>query len=100
MTDTTYEEAKRCPKCDQPGELRSDLPDKQGGRLHTFVCKTTTCKWYDQVSRVVSINPDGSVPTPTGHRKRFPTLPPRSDEDQERINAAMLNATLEGRETR
>jgi hypothetical protein len=70
----TYQEATRCPKCDKPGNVRIRVPAPRaaklppGTQIHTAYCENPLCKWYDQVCRLVQVNPDGSVPAPRDHR--------------------------------
>lgn len=102
MADTTYEEAKRCPKCEQPGEKTKEEPARRvpGARLHTIYCRNPKCKWYD-TPYIIQVNADGTIPPPNAHRDRlFPGLPERSDADVERANAALLNSTLNSAEIR
>jgi hypothetical protein len=84
--DTTYDEARRCPKCQEKGELARDEPFRsfdggnrnvtKGARLHTIVCKNDRCRWCDQVCRVIQVNPDGTIPPPITKRERqFPDIP-------------------------
>ena len=73
MSDTTYEEAKRCPKCGQPGEVgpiyAAPAPARlpRGTMIHVIYCRNTLCTWLDTAWNV-QVNPDGSVPPPKNHR--------------------------------
>lgn len=105
MSDSTYEEAKRCPICKESGEKTGDssagVRARPGTRIHSFTCRNARCRWHDGAPWVVQINPDGTVPAPNTHRsKAFPSLPTRDDATQEAINQRLLNSTLEGGETR
>lgn len=70
MTQTTFEEAKRCPQCNQPGEDRKtiaappDLP--RGTTVHFIYCGTKLCPWYN-TPWLVQLNPDNTVPPKTDH---------------------------------
>jgi hypothetical protein len=97
VTETTLEEARRCPKCEQPGDLTvvTPAPARRGGRrtaiqpgttFHHFTCRNKRCKWYDTVCRVVQVNPDGSIPPPLMKRaKEFPAIPDRTVEVNEAL---------------
>lgn len=99
MTDTTYDEARRCPKCTELGRDESEKPGPHGSKLHIIRCLNQRCAWYD-TTYVVQVNPDGTVPEANTNRpKNFPALPPRSDEAVERYNQSLLNQTLAGGET-
>jgi hypothetical protein len=66
VTDTTFEEARRCPGCKEPGKEVSarrphDAP--RGTVVHVFTCENTRCP--DEGDRwLVQTNPDGSIPQP------------------------------------
>jgi hypothetical protein len=61
MPDTTFEEAKRCPKCGNPGQEKLVTPQRDGSRVHNFTCVTELCRWYD-TGWVVQVMADGSIP--------------------------------------
>jgi hypothetical protein len=70
---TTFEEAKRCPKCNQPGDDRKQLVllnrDFKGGKapvVHHIYCVTELCPWYD-TPWLVQVNGDGTIPPKTNH---------------------------------
>ena len=91
--DPTYEVAKRCPKCDLPGQLMSISPtQRRGVVVHNIYCRNAACKWFD-TNWVVQVNADGSVPPPiTQQEKAFPTLAAnlsQGDEYTRRIEAAL-----------
>lgn len=58
MTDTTFEEAKRCPICSVPGQVL-----KRSGRMHTFICENDRCQKNGR-TWVVEPRSDGSLPDP------------------------------------
>jgi len=100
MGDSTYEEARRCPRCEQPGVDIGNRRGPHGSRLHTIQCKTSRCRWFN-TNYTVQVNSDGSIPEPTLDRpKNFPALIPRSDEEVQRMMDNMYNQTLKGGETR
>lgn len=75
--DTTWEEAKRCPRCKNPGVEISRRPGPHGSALHTIQCKTERCQWFN-TTYIVQVMSDGSVANPTIDRdKSFPKLPDR-----------------------
>lgn len=63
-----FEQASRCPKCDQPGEDRRVMksPTKRGAQIHYIYCQTKLCRWYN-TCWMVQVNEDGSIPPPTDH---------------------------------
>lgn len=98
--ETTLEIARRCPKCQQPGDFAGKHPAPRtvtpGAMLHVFVCKNRRCRWFDTTCRIVQVNPDGSIPEPTMRRqKSFPAIPDRTAEVNA-MTAAQLAAELGG----
>jgi hypothetical protein len=73
---TTLEEARRCPRCDEPGQkgeeraLDRTSGATRGARLFMFYCRNGRCRWYN-TSWGVQVNPDGTVPPPTTSRDKF-----------------------------
>jgi len=105
---TTLEEASRCPKCNEVGELLKKTPIASrspngarrevtiGAQLHHFMCMNTRCKWYNEVCRLVQVNPDGSIPPPQVKRiKEFPVVPDRTREVNDALER-QLRLELEG----
>jgi hypothetical protein len=89
----SYEEACRCPKCQQPGEVTIKKPleanardgIKIGTMLHTVYCRNSRCSW-DGTCWFVQLNPDGTVPEPKDHRgspKKYEDF--ATDEQTKRI---------------
>lgn len=78
-TGTTFEEAKKCFKCGNPGEETSQTraPNGVKGILHFITCRTPFCPWED-TNWVVQVNDDGSIPTRNTSKrqdKMYPELP-------------------------
>lgn len=82
--DTTIDEARRCPKCEELGQETNVKPGpSRGSKEISFTCKNDRCQWFDQVCRVVTIRADGSIPEPTTRRtKNFPKIPDRTEQVQ------------------
>jgi len=104
--DTTYDEARRCPKCNELGEITSKQPvritfgDRRavtaGAQLHTATCMNERCKWFGQTCRLIQVNPDGTVPPPVTKRaKHFPAIPDLTDQVNASL-AAQLEAERKG----
>jgi hypothetical protein len=64
-TENSYDAAKRCPKCEQPGNVRliDPLLDGKGTTLHHIYCENERCEWYN-TPWIVQVNADGTVPPP------------------------------------
>lgn len=75
MTDSTLDEARRCPKCGQPGAEDKRTPQRTGGVSITFGCRNNRCLWFGQPGWVVDVRPDGTLPDPNRFRsKQFPQM--------------------------
>jgi len=91
-TQSTYEAATRCPRCQIPGEVVSKVPSgRPGTQIHNVFCRNEACVWYN-TSWIVQVNPDGSVPPPTKHKrgdidKLFPKLAGPPEEEQRVIRS-------------
>ncbi len=76
MADTTHEEARRCPKCQEPGNLinkiRQNRPTKRGMcTVETYRCDNKRCKTFFD-TWIVQVNDDGTIPTRPRGPKEFP----------------------------
>lgn len=106
---TTYEEARRCPRCSELGE-HVEAEDRtlkvgpsRGSRMIKIYCRNERCKWYN-TAWTVQRRPDGTIPDALLHRqKNFPELPTwgaRSIETLERqleLETQAGGAELNGR---
>jgi hypothetical protein len=68
MTSTTFEDAKRCPKCETPGmviskrmSLHSSPVARAKPTVYVIRCVNQLCAWFD-TNWIVQVNPDGSIP--------------------------------------
>ena len=87
MTDTTLDEARRCPKCEQPGVENNRRPIRGGGTSIEFGCRNERCRWYNQPGWIVDVRPDGTLPNPDRHRsKAFPKMPDLTARMQESVD--------------
>lgn len=58
----TLEEAKRCPRCDKPGQVGAPKDTlRPGTKVVVITCGTKGCVW-EGTGWPVQINPDGSIP--------------------------------------
>lgn len=86
----TLEEAKKCPKCHEPGqEISARQLDRIKGKLLTFMCMTESCKWF-KTTYVVQVKPDGTVPEPDTRPRSSKVYVPTEEE----IAAINRNAQL------
>lgn len=97
MSDTTFDEARRCPKCKELGKDTGSQKASGGSTVHKILCMNDRCKWFG-TTYVVQVNADGTIPPPNLHRdKAFPALAPRSDSAVEAQYARLLDDQLTGR---
>ena len=102
MPDTTFEEAKRCPDCKEPGleigvtSLSRNMEVTRGAVLHTFTCKNERCRGFE-LNWVVQTNPDGSIPQPDPHREKFfPKIDPSlQDKYVEKLQRDLASETMQ-----
>jgi hypothetical protein len=94
--ESTYEEATRCPKCGNPGEVTTKRPAqsrglKRGTMVHTVYCRTQICPWYN-TCWIVQVNPDGSVPPPTNHAGQPKVYQPSPGDDEliKQVEASLM----------
>lgn len=102
MADTTFEEAKRCPKCEMPGDDRSATASKDSrGKpvtVHLIYCVNDECRWYN-TPWTVQVNADGSIPKPHSAlgRKQFPSVSPEMQSKiEENIQRQIQQETQPG----
>lgn len=97
MTDTTYDEARRCYRCGELGEVVADEPYRpyndgvqrivtRGARLHHVMCRNERCRNYGDIVRMIQVNPDGTIPPPVTKRtKAFPEIPDLTEAVNKRL---------------
>lgn len=80
MPDTTYEQAKRCPQCKEPGSevgTRKPKDAPRGTLIHIFECANTRCPNVDE-RWLVQTNPDGTIPQPGNKGPKTFQMPSQS----------------------
>lgn len=94
---TTFEEAKRCPKCEQPGRETSAHHGSYGSTMYVIECANKRCPWYN-TSYIVQVNADGTIPEPSNDRPhQFPKLPGQSEIDPEALERRIQNMYIQTR---
>lgn len=78
LSQVTFEDAKRCPKCDKPGRIHQEFP-RGPHTVYTIMCETELCLWYN-TTWVVQVNADGSIPN------RDRELAPRQPKTFPKVN--------------
>lgn len=107
MADTTFEEAKRCPDCKEPGleiganKLGLNAEVTRGAVIHTFQCRNERCQGFE-LNWIVQTNPDGSIPQPDPNRQKFfPKIDPSmQDKYVERLQRDLQMEMTAGTELR
>lgn len=78
MKSTTFDIAKKCPRCGNYGAIVGERPrGGDGSKLYTLLCETVLCTWYN-TTWVVEVNAEGKVPTRDDYIN--PTFGKRIDE--------------------
>lgn len=84
----TWEEASKCPRCEQRGQEVTQFSGPNRSTIHTLECRNERCSWFE--SRwIVQRLEDGSVPQRAGGQKEFPPIPGLSREQAERVVEAI-----------
>lgn len=87
----TFEDAKRCPRCDNPGEDTRQMPGQDGSTVHIITCRNERCSWFD-TNWMIQVKEDGTIPIrDSGGSKQFPAMPGMSKERAD----AEVNAILD-----
>ena len=76
MNITTFEEARKCPKCKVPMvEVGKSRATNGNGTVHVLECQMTLCSWF-QERKIVQVMDDGTVPVRDRGDKEFPAMTP------------------------
>lgn len=73
MRTTTYEEASKCPKCDQPMQKTHSTKGDNRSTIHVLRCDTKLCRWYGE-TKLVQVLSDNTVPVRDPGDKDFVPL--------------------------
>jgi hypothetical protein len=93
MATVSYEDACKCPKCENPMvEISSTpAPTERGAQIKTLECQTELCRWYGE-RKLVQINKDGTVPVREASKEFKPYTPSQQAALTQRLeqNAEVL----------
>jgi hypothetical protein len=70
---TSWDEARRCPKCKEPGRDARRSRGPKRSTVHLVVCENKRCSWYD-TTWVVQVMADGSIPIRKPGLPEYPSL--------------------------
>jgi hypothetical protein len=99
--DTTFDQARRCPICDEPGKEKGTRPGPRGSTFHEIVCVNSRCRWFGSDPYIIQVRADGTIPEPTLDRqKSFPKVADRTDAVQANLERLYQQTTTPGSETR
>ncbi len=80
MLTVSFEEASKCPRCDNAGEQNALVRNVKDGKLYTFTCRNSACSWFE-TDWVVQRLEDGTVPLRETTRERtFAPIPGMTQE--------------------
>lgn len=91
MATATWDEAIKCPKCNQPGSDRGFTSDNQGGKIYSIVCENKRCAWFD-TNWAIQVLSDGSIPIRERlerQPKAFPKMPGMTPEKAAKVVEAI-----------
>jgi hypothetical protein len=73
----SYEQAQRCLKCDEHGELGSTHPveGRPGTKVESWYCRNAACTWFN-TAWLIQVNPDGTIPEYKTGPKQYPAMSP------------------------
>lgn len=97
QASASWEDARRCPRCQEPGKFIADRPLPSGGSSITLRCPNERCKWFD-TDWAVQKRPDGSIPvadTSPLHVRQLPDDGGRTEEILRRQLEAMKRGGAE-----
>lgn len=86
MTDTTFDELRRCPICHELGSSAGVDTMRDRSQLHKFQCENPNCRWFKGAPWLRQRRPDGSWVEAQRHSKQFPNIPDRTEEVQQMID--------------
>ncbi len=95
MAEVTYEDAKRCPECGQPGKVASTQHRRDGNRIELIECGNMLCPWYTE-QWAVQIRPDGTIPVRNPKDKIFQPVSPDRQAFGQRIVEDAVRRDLRG----
>lgn len=85
--DSTFDEIRRCPKCEELGKPTGTQPQRDRSTIYLFVCENPKCRWYNSAPWLRQRNPDGTWMQEQKHQKFFNAMPDRTAEVQASIDA-------------
>jgi hypothetical protein len=78
--DTTFEEASRCPRCNEAGYSTCTARNRDGAKSFEVSCENNRCPWY-HTKWVFDVRADGSIPqAKTNRPKTYAPIPDRTEE--------------------
>ncbi len=86
MVDTTYDEIRRCPKCEELGALTGTKTGPNRSTIFFFTCLNPNCRWYDSAPWLRQRYADGTWVQEQPHQKFFKSVPDRTQEVQDSID--------------
>lgn len=94
----TFEEASRCPKCNNIGTETAKHNGPNGSTVHTITCMNTVCIWFE-TGWIIQRNSDGTIPVREASSrapKQFPAMPGMTTERaQSEVEAIVDDAPRE-----
>ncbi len=61
MATATWDQAVKCPRCDQAGRDTGQVLGEGGTKIHSIMCENSACSWY-QTNWAITVQSDGTIP--------------------------------------
>lgn len=98
--DSTFDAARRCPKCEELGHLTESKSIARGNKLHTVICRNERCRWFN-TAYVVETNEKGEVAPPrTRMNKTYPVIPDLTERVRAQLDRQVQQELGGGAEVR
>lgn len=98
MSQSTHEEASRCPRCQMPGLEASKNPGDKRSTVYVYTCQNERCSWFE-TQWIVQVQEDGTVPIrPRGPRGAAKDYPIRSESKLAAGRRIMEDIMLQGQQ--
>lgn len=100
--DTSFEDARRCPKCDELGHNAGKQRGPNRSTIHTFTCRNEKCPW-NGTGWIVQVNNDGSIADRDDERGsaanyQKPKVPRVLDSDMEKYRERLRQERMQSRD--
>ncbi len=86
MVDTTFDEIRRCPRCEELGIHSGTQSGPNRTTIYLFTCDNDQCRWFNSAPWLRQRYPDGTWVPAQRHQKFFPLIPDRTQEVRDAVD--------------